>query len=524
MRESIRRALSVVMVFAIVGAGTVAFVNLDQGPEPVQQYGAVEDGEAVIVSGTVLAGAGIALVAGGAGLAAGAYYSEDIPEEQLNDADDVETHTAIYQAAAQGRQNSNLTTTAYDNWMQDAGMIGRMEGQNAYIRYLNNNSGATKTAALTNGTNQIDEWFAARQKSLLNRWETKMTSWGSYYDRALNETNQSYARSMWSYTGWDKFGEVKSGYEARSLASNGPVSQPSVTLANGTSITVDALRIDAPASSSDGYALSPWGTNFNNGTVYKTGVSGSELDKTTWLNVTGFKQSWETTEAKHQEAINELNNFVDATYSGYQAGDIDSSDLITPSLADRNYSPDGDTGTFTQSALTRMGYSLPTDFSGTKTMSLRADGGNYTGIMLSDGLPAGGEWEIGKEYLVANIPGEQLIQTSDEMLEIEDNVTILSVQQTDGSTKDSGVVTYTNPDYETTSISGYKDLMQNITEMQAQINARQQALRNDSGGGTGGLFAGAGDLIPGLNGIQTAVALFVALMVSIMLVGMATRS
>jgi hypothetical protein len=69
MREGVRRCLSVLMVVAVVGAGTVAFVNLDQGPEPVDQYGGVQEGDAAIATGTAIA---ITLVAAGAGATSGA--------------------------------------------------------------------------------------------------------------------------------------------------------------------------------------------------------------------------------------------------------------------------------------------------------------------------------------------------------------------------------------------------------------------------------------------------------------------
>jgi hypothetical protein len=470
MRESTRRCLSVLMVVAVVGASTVAVVNLDQGPEPVQEYGPVGEADAVVCGGACVAG--VALVAAGAGVAAGAYFSgSEVNKTALDQADTQETKTQIHTTAASGAESADQFTGIMNNWMEDGATIGRLEGQNQYVRALENGSSPPpKSEVMADAIEETNNWFAERQVRIIRGFEKQAITFRGLQSQAFAEGYD--ADQDWTIQ--------PGGYDGA-----GP-KNATATLANGSSVSFQTMQwqdssINNPTVNP--FPADPTGVPTPaNRSLYKLPPN-EDFSQIEFLDAADWYRAWNKTENARTAAVAEVQNFVDATYDKYEQGQIDTSDLITPTLSARNYDSEGDTGTFTLSALTRMGYSLPTDFSNTKTMELMADGEQYTGLLLSDGLPSGGEFEIGTQYNVSNIEGKQLIQTSDQLLEIEENVTIQSVQRADGSTKGSGSVKFDNPDFESAdSMDAYAAQMENLSQQLAEINARQDRLRNGTSG------------------------------------------
>lgn len=494
MREITRRCLSVLMACAIVTTGTIAFVNLDQGPEPVQKYGGVEEGKAVapIIAGAIAIGIGAAKTA----QVADEYFNDDVNQSKLTTADSKETKTNIHSQAAADANSGKRFQQTVNNWMEDGSTIGRLEGQNAYIRALENGSSLPDKAIVKgDSVTKTNEWFAERQVRIVRAYEKQVITVRHLLDAAYHggyDPDQDWTTS--------------SGYDGPSTTNT------STTLANGSTIGFETLVW--ADSSLNGPTVNPFTQSlggYDNETLFKVPPN-SDLSQFEYLDPYDWWKAWNKTEQERQSSVNQVQNFVDGTYSGYSQGDLDTSDLVTPSLAERNYDSYGDTGTYTLNSLTKMGYSVPTDFSSTKTMKLEADGSKRTGLLLSDGTPAGGQFEIGKEYNVSNIAGKQLVQTSSELLEIENNVTVLSVNQTDGSVKSSGSVAYDNPGYSSaTSIDEYRNQMQNLSQQLAEINARQDRLRNGTGSGGIGL--------PSLGGLSSTAVLVIALLGALLLFG-----
>lgn len=475
MREPVRRCLSVLLVASIVTAGSFAYVNLDQGPEPVDQYGPVQEGEAiapVVAAGLVAAGAGA--------YAAYDYITDDTPtQEELSNADDRETNVLLYQSATSEAENNDFVTDSFNNWAQDMSTIGTMEGKAAYIRSLEsaNSSLPAKTSVKTDAVEGVNNYYSGRLAQYLDRYTKQVLTQQTLYQSAVNETNTSFAQSLWTST-WDD------GLD------HGTYHNVTVTLYNGSAHEIAVYASNAGGQS---YAQGPVPSSMVSDEppdgYYQQSIGvvtrqppDSEYSSVTYYDQSEWVPAYNEIENSRSTAITQVENFVDSTYSNYQLGEINESDLIDPYLAARDYSPDGNFGTFTHRSLSAMGYSPPTNLSETKEMNLSADGEQLTGILLSDGLPAGGEFEIGKEYLVSNLDGRQFVQTGSKLSEIEQNVTINSVQGFDGE-QTNGTVPYQTTNYNHTSIEEYKATLDDYQKMLAEANARQEELQNQASDG-----------------------------------------
>lgn len=223
-------------------------------------------------------------------------------------------------------------------------------------------------------------------------------------------------------------------------------------------------------------------------------------------------------EQQHTEVQANLDEMVTQTYQQYQQGMIDSSDLSDPYLNSRYYSPESQSGTWAISTFAAMGYEPPKDLSNVASMTVTDHyrDTSYSGILLSDGLPAGDTFETGVRYNATNLTGPQMVVTDDgQSQDLAGAFTIESIETPDGQTRDTLAYVNRTGAYSTTDLDEFRALQDELANLSAQIDARQQQLRNESAGGGSGLFEGMSGVIPGLNASQTALVILLGIVAGV---------
>jgi hypothetical protein len=528
---------SVLMAALIVGAAVTGAVTLRETEySPVGQSNAIACGGACIVAGGTIAFA-----------AGGLAYKEFVHKPQLQDIQEAEakdTKINIYeQAVAQGQNTENINAS-FSNYLSDTKSIATMEGKNAYIRALNN--GTSEAIARSKAKEAVAEYYAVKQHQLIAQWKTSIEVAKTLDENAESTTGVAADFVTMDQPGWyvhtdqGKY-KFKSSAEVKNWKVPG-----SQTLTNGSTVSVPGIKYgggsQANADQPHGIATirGLWATNsdfslsdtssatFNEsyyfylagGGTYnsypkwhgvKVGAPTDSYSPSTWMDFEKFARNWQEIEAQNDEAQQRIDDFVNATYGGYQQGEISNEDLVDPYLTARDYSPEGEAyGAFTLSSMQSMGHDMPANVGGMKHMNISTPNGLYQGVLLSDGLPAGDEFQVGQRYNATNLDGQQFVATKDRMVELTDWFEIQSIYGTDGERLNQSSVSYRNVSYQTSNVEDFQKLMQDLRESQAQINARQQNL-TESGGG-GGLFSGLSSLPFGGLGVAAVVVAIVALL------------
>ena len=474
----------------MIGGGVVLVEdNTDADVSPVG------DAEAVAIT-SVAAAAAATMTA----QAAINYLSEDTSEAQKK-ADAQETKLSIWsQATTQGQNNENILTS-FGNSLEDSKTIARMEGKNAYIRALNN--GSTKTQAEVAAREAVEDYYTVRQKTLLSQWDTNVIESRHMAFVAENTSgiSGSYLEITHSSDAVDAGGSVDWQVERNET----------FALLNGTNYTIQQVAYNVDGGNG-GVDLRDRQQKTNNGgdisqstldTVYVPAPA-SEYEDANYWSLVEFQNKWESIKSKESTVQNNVQSFIDGTYDAYQEGEINNTDLVDPYLAARDYSPEQQFGSWALRSYASMGYSPPADLQNVGSMTIETENDTVSGVLLSDGLPQSGSFDVGTEYDTADLTGTQFVinGTSSSMYEITGNFTIVAANTTDGGSLDS--VEYQNITYNSTSTDEYQQLMGQMDNLTAEINARQQELR--SGGGIGL------PSIPGLSGFGTVMILVLALL------------
>jgi phage tail tube protein FII len=422
-----------------------------------------------------------------------------------------QTKIDIYESAQTVSSQTEVYSTSLDNYLEDTEANALMAGKNAYIRALNN--GSSKSAAKTSAKQAVADYYAVKQKNLAKAWENQLAH-GSYMrSQANNETNVAAwypANTTYNTSFTDNYYWGPDSYLRISNYSKGT---RTLTLTNSSNIDVATFETDGYNAASGRNCYAEWSIDDvgTNRTVICTvddqprdfNVTGARVEAPTsdfspiqYQNMLDYRKKWEKIDSQKNSVQSELDTFINNTYDKYQAGDIDNSDLVDPYLGASRYSPSGDYQAWALSSLLSMGYSAPSNLSDFGSMAIEEGGQRHEGILMSDGEPPAGQFVAGSTYDAANIDGSQIILTNDSKREITGEFTVLSATDADGNEQEA--VSYTKPDYSTANTSEYRKLSNELANLRAQVEAREQALRNSSAAGGGGIFAG-GFVPPGLS-------------------------
>jgi hypothetical protein len=186
-----------------------------------------------------------------------------------------------------------------------------------------------------------------------------------------------------------------------------------------------------------------------------------------------------------------MDTLAENTYSAYQNGEINNSDLVDPYVLASQQSPGDDFQGWTAAQLTLLGTNSPENFDQIGSFNVTTeDGTQYEGVLFSQENPASGQFENGTTYDTSNIGGTQYVVTSDRIVELDGTFTIDKITTTSGETTEN--VTIQKTTYETTNVTELKQQYEDLAYRRAQIEAREKALKQSAGGG----LLGGGSVSP----------------------------
>jgi hypothetical protein len=484
------------MVCAVVGAGTVAFVNLDQGPEPVDQYGTVQEGDAVIATSTAIA---ITLVAAGAGATSGAVIcSQEVlicqgDTEAEAKAEKHETRVELASRASTTAQKADVFLDTMENSVSNGKSIARQKGMTAYWNAIEN--GSSLSAAKQAGIRAAEQYYHVKYKQVANSWSLTHRSWINY------QSIEDSSGLNFEFVGWA--GSSRS----PDMKDMGNVSLTSPSGKQVSFVAANVNKIEAyPKSETD---MLPDG-------AYKLSVAykNQSIQTVTTTNLTRYGDLLQQIQQDSDEVNQAIRTVANKTYEEAVNGQINVSEMLSANAIASEYSREGNDQAWAAVRLSQMrDVGLPKDLDGIGTVSVKSGGQTTTGLFLSYANPSNGSFRTGTTYNASKIAGQQLVvKESGEWAEITGTFSLSKIESASGGSRDS--LTIRDPTVEATNISEWKERMDRLEQMRAEINARQQALLNDSSGGSGGLFdfgSLAGSLPFGGTGVLAALGAIVVL-------------
>ncbi|MDQ2073495.1 hypothetical protein RBH20_13205 [Haloarcula sp. H-GB4] len=396
----------------------------------------------------------------------------------------------IYQSAQNSKAQGEFYRTTLDNYLSDTKTQARIIGKNAYIRSLN--KGDSKAAAKTSAKQAVNDYYSVKQANLIRHWNLKVQH-GEYLQKTVS--NESGISS--DYITLDLVDNYDTGHvEAQSVAFD--TGTRTVTLVNGTSMSVDTVDItghaftDAAFSStaSSSVGLTDPSPSFG---FPEDGVAGGarsiqikqndvvsqNLD---YIEFGADYQRFSEIEAQNEAVLSDMETLANNTYSAYQTGEINNSDLVDPYVLASQQSAGDEFQGWAASQLTLMGTNSPENFDQIGSFNISTESGQqYEGVLFSQENPASGQFENGTTYNPNQIGGTQYVVTSDRIVELQSNFTVDKITTTDG--KNVQNVTIQKTTYETTNVTELKQQYEDLAYKRAQIEAREKALKQSAGGG-----------------------------------------
>lgn len=487
MRRAFRQPLAVAFALLVVTAaalgGAFAFNDdvqtLDDASNQYVQRG---DAVAPIVGAAVIAG-----VAAGSTVLADHIAQPNTKEEELARADAQETKKELYDQASIQKQNSDLTGQAYRNYLKDTRSIALMTGKKAYIAKLE--AGAAESVARNRAKEAVAEYYATKQRNLIAQWGTAVQVGRSAENVAQNTSNVNgnflsgaVVQNNDGYSGsWGDWG----------------TGTRTVTLLNTETANVSTVQAGTHSNKDPVDFISPVGGTAGGGklTAFVASPPNDNYEPLTFLDVTELNQLWTEVDQQNTDVQNQLDSFVDTTYSAYQQGDITESELVDPYLGAREYSPES-SDTWTLRTLSSMGVNPPENLSSVGFMNVSTGDQTYRGVLMSATTPSGG-FQLNQTYNASELTGSQFVALeSGGSRDLSGEFTITSATRADGTEiTENETIRYTNISYGTQNLSEFKALQTQLDNLTAQINARQQRIRNSGGVGwlpdLGGLDLGS---------------------------------
>lgn len=503
-RRILAVALTVLVIMSAVPAGPVGTAAADiTSPSFVDCSGLEEDPSRVFL-GAIGVFSACSLDLG----------SGDVAED-LEAADANETKTELYGSLSSVKEQSENGNISMQNQLTMTRTIGRMEAKNAYIRSLNNDT--SEATARNDAHDAVENFIASREMEVLNRWTVQMQE----LERALGHAKADSGVTAHEFIRANVTdGNFNSQY-VNGIAVN---QTANVTLANGSTETVPALWVAGSTSSGstvysnsfgpeEGYGLHTSSTPYlyiNDLTVQEpyADFGSSPFEYLTISNPnrdSGYRTQLDELDQQHQALDADVNDYVNGTYDQWEAGKINSSDLIDPYQAAREHSPSEDFQSWALLSLQMAGSQSVDNMSqfGHMEVTDLETGAQYRGIVMSDGVPQGGQFDANATYNASKIAGPQYVVTDSNIHEFDGEFSVGKMQTADGETIQN--VTYTNITYQSNNLTAYKQRIDTLNAQIEEINERQDKLRGGGplfgdlfgGGGAGMLFVVAGVAVVG---------------------------
>jgi|GEM_PF-780591 len=436
-----------------------------------------------------------------------------INESNLQNLDANETKLEIYQSAASSADTAENVHAIMNNHLQDAETVALIKGKNAYVRDLN--AHGSKTSAKSSATQNISEFYSRNERNLISQWNSQISTMEYLRALSLNETGvpDSYVRIGFR-EGPDGYGS--SFDESATSVNITGFGSTSFTLQNGSSVSLRTIEVemdlvnDAGSHSTATRIVVPGTTGyaahgFNSDeevvtTPIMVGAPNKNLDKINVTEPREYNQSLQTIDSQTASAQNQMDTVVNQTFDQYQAGLINSSDLVDPYMLHNQFNPGDEFQGWAAATLALTGSNQPTNYDQTGHMNVTLeDGTHLQGILHAPHNPLyinetnhsqSDGFVVNYTYNPGDFSGPIYLTTDSRIREIQQNFTLDDVRTVDGESRTN--VTYVEKTYNTTSADDLEKLNEQMAELRAEIEAREQA----SAGGGPIFGSGSGSMLP----------------------------
>lgn len=430
--------------------------------------------------------------------------------DDLNEANAEQERLDIYNAALQQRAETQTQNAVLDNYLNDSQSVAWMKAEIAIAEAYQN--GSSKAVAKSKAKQAIADYYATKQANLNERWMISLTSYRALLETAENQSNITQ-RPMSG--GADAVGAVNAtgqnpdpsfvgitgtqqshdgGYRGPGLKSfpNG-----TVTLVNGSAeetLDIKTGRIDYPGGTH--YTTTTFDITTGSGEI-ATGVSWGEFvveapneysDRITYMDPDKFAERWSHIETLNNDLQAEVDPFVNSTWTAYESGQINSSDVLSRNTQMFEYGVDATNDSSRNlynvvAALSSMGLDTPS-IAGAGTMEVSYAGTTYDGLVMAREAP-NGSWSSGTTYNTSDIDGVVMLATTGgSQINMEGEFTVEAINAEDGSSVEQ--VSATKVVYKTANTSEQLQKMQKISDLRAQVEAYKSRIEAGTGGGDGG--------------------------------------
>ncbi|WP_139246637.1 hypothetical protein [Halogranum amylolyticum] len=409
----------------------------------------------------------------------------------MKESDQEQTKTDIYAAASSQKAASEVGATVSDNYINSSKTVAWSKAEIALAEAYDN--GSTESVAESDAKTAVEDYYSVQEMNQIKQWNATISA----ADTAENTSDMENIS--------DDYVSIRYSYDSQTYtAENWSVVTRSVTLANGTSADVKAVKTTDTQTTSD-IVIGPngpivhdgdvqtesWSTSADttNHVVWGIRVSppDSSYDKLKFVEFADYEKSWDRINQSNADLKNELGPFATSTYDAYQNGEIESQDVLSKNTRMMEYGTDGRASNASMydsvAALSAMGVDTP-NLNGTGMMTVSHNGQETTGMLMAHNAPDD-QWRVGKTYNASNISGPVYVASSDgKEVALNGEFEIVSMTNTDGEQIAS--VDTTQYDYQIADTSEYTSLLDEMAELRQEIEEREPD--TTTGGSSGGLL------------------------------------
>jgi len=420
--------------------------------------------------------------------------------------DSEQVETDIYQSGQNSKAQADNYHTTLDNYLSDTKTQARIIGKNAYIRALNN--GSSKSAAKNEAKDAVSDYYAVKQQNLANEWDRSLLHYEYMRDTARSETGitQSASGDLDSSSDFVNYTVSNTAGGATYVEVNSMAEDESLSLVNGSTVSVKGIDYvwsdpgagNTGASSSEAtaspVAIEQATESSITAQLEDIGIKapGSNEDYLVYHDLHRYSSAWSEIESQNTQVQNDMDTLAENTYSAYQQGEINSSDLVDPYVLANERSAGDNFDTWSAAQLTMLGQNTPSNMDSAGEFEIETESGETVeGILTSRAGPSGGAFETGQTYDTAALEGSQFVITEDRIRELNGNFTIKNITSNNGENVQN--VTIEKTTYETTNVTELKQQYEELAEFRAELEAREQALNGGGGGAGGGFLSGSSD-------------------------------
>ena len=402
-----------------------------------------------------------------------AYRNDAI--EDMNEIDANQTKQDIYSAALGLKAGTEAWSAPFDNYLNDTESVAWMKVETAVAEAYD--SGKSEGQAVTAAHEAIQSYYSIKQVNLIEQWNSSMNQMNVLEGQSQDEdgiSNEFVRLKPLEKDGQTKWKNTRD-WEQRTVVWE-------LELANGSQHDHQNVL-----GSGYGCGLSINGSDtcsFNLADVSFVVNDPNQNKFDVIFNTSDFVSRWEKIESMKESLMSESENFVAQTWSDYDSGRINASDVISANTAMFEYgvrSANESEGLYrSTAALSMMGYDTP-NMSNAGTMTVEYQGQTHTGLVLAENAP-GGSWTAGTTYDPANISGPVFMATSEGgKIDLTETFTIVNMTAKDGS--EISTQETTEYVYKTADTNELLKKQQQLLELRQEIENREPS---PGGGGSGG--------------------------------------